>query len=108
MTKTSTLEGGWNGPRVQVIAPHDQCLRWVNRVVLTMRRSLPVYPDKQTDSEPFVTLQNCHKPNAWRLTERFDRVAPIFVVFVHRPTYRRIAAGFQLQSRPLPKSNRPR
>jgi len=22
MTKTSTLEGGWNGPRVQVIAPH--------------------------------------------------------------------------------------
>ena len=29
MTKTSTLEGGWNGPRVQVIAPHDQCLRWV-------------------------------------------------------------------------------
>ena len=29
MTKTSTLEGGWNGPRVKVIAPHDQCLRWV-------------------------------------------------------------------------------
>jgi hypothetical protein len=29
-----------------------------------MRRSLPIYPDKQTNSEPFVTSQKCHKPNA--------------------------------------------
>ena len=39
MTKTSTLERGWNGPRVQVIAPHDQCLRWVCAV---KRRRFPV------------------------------------------------------------------
>ncbi len=29
MTKTSTLEGGLEWTSVQVIAPHDQCLRWV-------------------------------------------------------------------------------
>src|SRR5216684_7062769 len=44
MTKTSTLEGCWNGPRVQVIAPHDQCLRWVNRVDLAMSELLPLFP----------------------------------------------------------------
>ena len=59
MTKTSTLEGGWNGPRVQVIAPHDQCLRWVNLVILTVGRPLPVYPYKQTFSEPVGTWQKC-------------------------------------------------
>src|SRR5712664_1407274 len=86
-------------------APH---LDSTNRVVLTMRRSLPVYPDKQTNSAPFVSSQNGHEPNAWRLTERFGCVASIFVVFVHRPTCRRIAAGFQLQGRPLSKPKRPR
>jgi hypothetical protein len=28
---------------------------WVNRVMLTVRRSRPVYPDKQTISEPVGT-----------------------------------------------------
>src|SRR5712675_1681893 len=28
-----------------------ECPRWVNRVILTVRRSLPVYPDKQTIPE---------------------------------------------------------
>jgi hypothetical protein len=32
---------------------------WVNRVVLTVRRSLPVYPDKQTSSKPVGTSQKC-------------------------------------------------
>ena len=29
--------------------------QWVNRVILTERRSLPLYPDKQTISEPVLT-----------------------------------------------------
>jgi hypothetical protein len=38
MTKTSTREGGWNGPREQVIAAHTQCLSWVIFVRLTRSR----------------------------------------------------------------------
>jgi hypothetical protein len=34
---------------------------WVIRVILTVRRSLPVYPDKQTISEPVGTSHLCHK-----------------------------------------------
>ena len=33
--------------------------RWVNRVILTERRSLPLHPDKQTISEPVLTSQLC-------------------------------------------------
>ena len=33
----------------------------VNRVVPTVRRSLPVYPDKQTFSVPVGMSQRCHK-----------------------------------------------
>ncbi len=29
--------------------------QWVNRVILTERRSLPLYPDKQTISEPVLS-----------------------------------------------------
>jgi hypothetical protein len=32
---------------------------WVIRVILTVRRSLPVYPDKQTISEPVGTSHLC-------------------------------------------------
>jgi hypothetical protein len=32
---------------------------WVNRVVLTARRSLPVYPDERTYSEPVGMSQRC-------------------------------------------------
>ena len=42
MTKASTLEGGWNGPRVQVIAPHDQCLRWVKPGLRAPSATLPL------------------------------------------------------------------
>jgi len=34
-------------------------LSWVNRVILTVRRSLPVDPDKQTISEPIGTSHLC-------------------------------------------------
>ena len=36
-----------------------QCLRWVNRTILTARRSLPVYPDKQTILEPIGSSHSC-------------------------------------------------
>src|ERR1700680_2855018 len=44
-----------------------QCPRWVNRVVLTVRRPFPVYPDKQTIEEPVRTSHSCQKPpsRAW-------------------------------------------
>ena len=34
--------------------------QWVNRVILTERRSLPLYPDKQTISEPVGNSHLCH------------------------------------------------
>jgi hypothetical protein len=34
-------------------------LQWVNRNGLTVRRSLPVYPEKQTFSEPVGMSQRC-------------------------------------------------
>jgi hypothetical protein len=36
------------------------CRLWVKRVVLTLRQSLPVYPDKQTFSHAVGMSQNCH------------------------------------------------
>jgi hypothetical protein len=33
----------------------------VNRVILTVRRQLPIYPDKQTISEPVGNSILCHK-----------------------------------------------
>src|SRR5260221_5210680 len=48
MTKTSSLEGGWNGPRVQVIAPHDQCLRWVMNGPDALEMRCPRLSRKQT------------------------------------------------------------
>ncbi len=37
-----------------------RCRLRVNRVILTLRRRLPVYPDKQTFSEPAGMSQTCH------------------------------------------------
>jgi hypothetical protein len=37
-----------------------QCLLWVNRVTLTARRSLPVFPCKRTSSGPVAMSQKCH------------------------------------------------
>src|SRR5712671_3326922 len=39
--------------------PAAQCPKGVNRVVPTVRRSLPVYPDKQTFSAPVGMSQRC-------------------------------------------------
>ena len=72
MTKTSTLEGGWNGPRVQVIAPHDQCLRWVIRVVLTVHPSLPIFAGKQTFQALVGMSQRCHVWTAPAVQEESD------------------------------------
>jgi hypothetical protein len=38
---------------------------WVNRVILTMRRPLPVYPDKQTFSASIGMSQRC-RVEMWR------------------------------------------
>lgn len=65
MTKPSTLEGGWNGPRVQVIAPHGQCFRWVNRATLAVCRSLPVHPEQRTCHCTAITDAMCHD-KTWR------------------------------------------
>jgi hypothetical protein len=35
--------------------------RWVNRVILTARASLPVYPDKQTFSDSVGMSQRSHQ-----------------------------------------------
>jgi hypothetical protein len=35
---------------------------WVNRAVLTVGRSVPVYPDKQTSSDPVGMSQTCTIP----------------------------------------------
>jgi hypothetical protein len=47
-----------------------RCPSWVNRVVLTVRRSLPVYPDTQTFSESVGMSQTCPEAelNAGALT----------------------------------------
>jgi hypothetical protein len=39
----------------------EPCLKRVNRVVPTVRRSLPVYPDKQTFSVPVGMSQRCQQ-----------------------------------------------
>ncbi len=38
-----------------------RCRTWVDRVVLTAHKSLPVYPDKRTISEPVGMSQRCHE-----------------------------------------------
>jgi hypothetical protein len=38
-----------------------RCPKRVNLVALTLRRSLPVYPDKQTFSEPVGKSQRCQQ-----------------------------------------------
>jgi len=41
---------------------------WVNRVTLTLRRSLPLYPDKQTFSESVGMSQRCQRRKWWLVT----------------------------------------
>jgi hypothetical protein len=51
-------------------APH---LDSTNRVVLTLRGSLPVYPRKQTISEPVGRSQKCHKRKSGVLFDHLVR-----------------------------------
>ena len=39
----------------------SKCLLWVKRVILTVRRSLPVYPEKRTTSESVGMSQRCQR-----------------------------------------------
>jgi hypothetical protein len=47
------------GPPVQRPRRAHQCLRWVNRVVLTVRRPLPLHPDNRTYAEQIGMSQTC-------------------------------------------------
>jgi hypothetical protein len=48
----------------------NQCLEWVNRVTLTVGRLLPVYPDKQTISQPVGTSHLCQERKSCLLANR--------------------------------------
>src|ERR1700676_1477271 len=48
-----------------------ECTSWVNLVILTMRRSLPVYPAKKTTSKPEGTSQKCQQRSSERLLHHF-------------------------------------
>src|SRR6266852_5217193 len=70
-TKAPPDERGGNGYVLpNATAPH---LDSTNRVVPTVRRSLPVYPDKQTFSEPVGMSQRCQtRTYAPQLPPLFD------------------------------------
>jgi hypothetical protein len=71
MTKTSTLEGGWNGPRVQVIAPHDQCLRWVKIRSPGAQPGGPLCPHERTSSGEPVRSEKCRQQRKSRLVQAY-------------------------------------
>jgi hypothetical protein len=48
-------------PDPNTLHVHTRRLLWVKSVVLTMRRPLPVFPDKQTFSQADGMSQTCHK-----------------------------------------------
>src|SRR5216684_8675867 len=50
-----------------VLGERSLCPSRVNRVVLTVRCSLPVYPDERTSSEPVGMSQRCHKRKSTNL-----------------------------------------
>ena len=60
-----------------VLGERSLCPSRVNRVVLTVRCSLPVYPDERTSSEPVGMSQRCHKP-----THAPQQIAFLFYHFV--------------------------
>jgi hypothetical protein len=53
------------------LATRGRTIHWVNSAVLAVRRSLPVYPNKQTNSEPAATSQKCQTRTSQR---SFDHV----------------------------------
>jgi hypothetical protein len=49
--------------RLRAIPIMSGCRLWVKRVIMTMRRPLPVLPDKQTFSESVGMSQTCQERN---------------------------------------------
>ena len=58
----------------------------VIRVVLTERRALPVYPDKQTSSASVGKCQRCHKPTS-------DQIDPTTICHKCRTRETQFAGG---------------
>jgi hypothetical protein len=48
---------------------------WVNRATLTARRSLPVFPDKQTCAGSVGMCQNLHKPGSRSIDAAKEKAA---------------------------------
>ena len=59
-----------------------QCLSWVNRVAFTVRRSLPVYPEKQTFSESVGMSQRCQRRTSALASAR-KPLQPLLLFSVH-------------------------
>jgi hypothetical protein len=43
---------------------NDERQQWVNRVALTVRRTLPVFLCEQTSAAPVGMSQRCHEPTS--------------------------------------------
>src|SRR5258705_2427955 len=52
--------------RRNLLATHGRTIHWVIRVTLTVRRSLPVFPNKRTIQEPVSMSQRCQKATSLR------------------------------------------
>ena len=69
VAQAAKLQAGRNCDRVGVWFRKTLSVRFgVNRVMLTVRRSRPVYPDKQTISEPVGTSHLCENRTSLALS----------------------------------------
>ena len=55
----SASHGNCRLSRLKPEVGHSACLFWIKSAVLTLCRSLPVYPDQRTSSAPVGTSQRC-------------------------------------------------
>ena len=63
-----------NMPPTSLRRNQARCLRWVNRVTLTARRSLPIFPRKWTSSGPVGMSQTCHNRTHAPQQKLFDHL----------------------------------
>jgi hypothetical protein len=91
MAKTSTLEGGWSGPRVQVIAPHDQCLRWVKLGPRGAVAARPLSRHKENSETYLATSHLCQRADLCGAKELCSR--PSLVTGRNRLWGRKLAAS---------------
>src|SRR3981189_3268904 len=61
--------------RRKLLATHGRTIHWVNRVILTLRRRLPISPEKQTFSECLGMSQTCHERTLLELKKRLRDLA---------------------------------